>query len=136
MTAILGRTLAALSIVVATLPIGAAADPTPALSLPRPTGPYSVGTTGLHLTDAGRADPWRPDVRRELMVSLWYPSRPGPGTPAPCTTAAVSARIVAAEGLPLPPDGLTTVATYARRDGPVRPPAGADRRWCCRPGSA
>jgi predicted dienelactone hydrolase len=32
---------------------------------PKPTGPYSVGTTKVHLTDA----------RPELMVSVWYPTR-------------------------------------------------------------
>ncbi|GAB2626828.1 lipase [Paractinoplanes abujensis] len=121
------RALAGLSaLLVATLP-AAAATAAPALGLPRPTGPYAVGTTWLHLTDAARADPWRPEVRRELMVSLWYPARPGPGPTAPYTTAAVSSRIVAAEGLPLPADVLTTVATNARRDVPVRPPAG--RGW-------
>ncbi|GAB3802462.1 lipase [Micromonospora zhanjiangensis] len=107
-------------------PVGA---PTPApagLSLPAPTGRYPVGTTWLHLTDDDRPDPWRPERRRELMVSLWYPALPGSGPAAPYTTAAVSARIVAAEGLPVPPDLLTTVRTNARRDAPVRPTA---RGW-------
>ncbi|MEU9123162.1 esterase [Streptomyces sp. NPDC048506] len=47
--------------------------------LPRPTGPYAVGTTALHLVDPGRKDPWRPERTRELMVSLWYPASRGPG---------------------------------------------------------
>ncbi|WP_132120654.1 alpha/beta hydrolase family protein [Actinocrispum wychmicini] len=44
-------------------------------TLPSPTGQFPVGTTSLHLVDSGRADPWKPDRRRELMVSLWYPAR-------------------------------------------------------------
>ncbi|MEV5693735.1 alpha/beta hydrolase family protein [Micromonospora globbae] len=103
-----------------------AAPATPVLRLPAPTGQYAVGTTWLHLTDPARPDPWRPESRRELMVSLWYPAVGAAGAPAPYTTAAVSARIVAAEGLPLPPDVLTTVRTNARRDAPVRPAA---RGW-------
>ncbi|MFD1046559.1 lipase, partial [Kibdelosporangium lantanae] len=44
-------------------------------TLPAPTGRYQVGTTTLHLIDRGRADPWKPELRRELMVSVWYPAR-------------------------------------------------------------
>ncbi|GAB3144930.1 lipase [Micromonospora sonneratiae] len=107
---------------------GVAARPTPAtapaLALPAPTGRYPVGTTWLHLVDHGRPDPWQPGTDRELMVSLWYPALPVPGGRAPYTTAAVSARIVAAEGLPLPPEVLTTVRTNARWHAPVRPAMG------------
>lgn len=49
--------------------------------LPEPTGPYPVGTTELHLVDRARADPWVPERTRELMVSLWYPTRPGHNEP-------------------------------------------------------
>lgn len=52
------------------------------LSLPQPTGPNAVGMTELHLIDRKRDDPWLADGRpRELMISLWYPARPG-GEPA------------------------------------------------------
>ncbi|GIJ40257.1 lipase [Micromonospora andamanensis] len=107
-------------------PVAAQPPAPPALHLPTPTGAYPVGTTWLHLTDAARSDPWRPESRRELMVSLWYPAVAAPGARVPYTTAAVSARIIAAEGLPLPPDLLATVRTSARRDVPVRPVA---RGW-------
>ncbi|MDX3660192.1 lipase [Streptomyces sp. ID05-26A] len=53
----------------------ALAAPVP-LTLPRPTGPLSVGTTELHLVDESRADPWTPGRSRELMISLWYPATP------------------------------------------------------------
>jgi predicted dienelactone hydrolase len=57
---------------------GAAADTTAAstVSLPRPTGPYQVGTVALHLIDASRANPWQATPPyRELMVSVFYPAR-------------------------------------------------------------
>jgi hypothetical protein len=57
------------------------------LALPAPTGNYPVGVTDLDLTDPARADPWRPDQRRELMVHLWYPA-------AACEVARVWAAIV------------------------------------------
>ncbi|AGZ42898.1 alpha/beta hydrolase family protein [Actinoplanes friuliensis] len=46
---------------------GAAAAPGQArITLPKPTGPYRVGTVALHLVDRSR--------RRELMASIWYPA--------------------------------------------------------------
>ncbi|GIH94183.1 alpha/beta hydrolase family protein [Planobispora siamensis] len=58
-----------------------------ALALPEPTGPHPVGTTTLHLVDDSRPDPWVPTVKsRELMVSLWYPSRESRGRRAPYMT--------------------------------------------------
>ncbi|TCC31731.1 alpha/beta hydrolase family protein [Kribbella speibonae] len=44
------------------------------IRLPRPTGPHPVGTTELHLVDAGRDDPFVPGRPRELMISVWYPA--------------------------------------------------------------
>src|SRR5437879_6953783 len=46
-------------------------------TLPAPTGVLPVGVTQLHLRQPGRADPWVPSVPRELMISIWYPARPG-----------------------------------------------------------
>ncbi|GAA4704803.1 Alpha/beta hydrolase family protein [Promicromonospora umidemergens] len=88
------------------------ADDAQALSLPEPAGPFPVGMTPIHLVDEDRADPWRPEEHRELMVSLWYPAVPH-GEPAPYTTEAVSAAIIEAVGLPLAPDLLTTVETHS-----------------------
>ncbi|MGW5737312.1 MULTISPECIES: alpha/beta hydrolase family protein [Streptomyces] len=51
-----------------------------ALSLPRPTGSYGVGRDTLHLVDDARRDPWVPSAgARELMVSVFYPTRHGNG---------------------------------------------------------
>ncbi|HEY3479979.1 MAG TPA: hydrolase, partial [Streptomyces sp.] len=50
--------------------------------LPRPSGPYPVGTVALRLVDTARPDPWvaaRPF--RELMVSVRYPARDVGGYP-------------------------------------------------------
>lgn len=47
-------------------------------TLPAPTGVLPQGVTQVHLRQPGRADPWVPGVTRELMISIWYPARPGP----------------------------------------------------------
>lgn len=50
--------------------------------LPRPTGPHPVGRSTLHLVDRDRPDPWVPSAGpRQLMVSMYYPARPGTGGP-------------------------------------------------------
>jgi pimeloyl-ACP methyl ester carboxylesterase len=47
------------------------------LSTPKPTGPYTVGTRILELTDATRVDPYAADgSKRDLLVRLWYPASP------------------------------------------------------------
>ncbi|ORT58781.1 alpha/beta hydrolase [Streptomyces sp. CB03238] len=57
------------------------------LELPPPTGAYAVGRDTLHLVDTDRPDPWVPEAgARELMVSLYYPARPGGGRTAPYMT--------------------------------------------------
>ncbi|MFD0417692.1 alpha/beta hydrolase family protein [Streptomyces sp. NPDC127108] len=82
-------------------------------ALPEPSGDRPVGLTTLHLKDADRADPWVPEERRELMVSLWYPARKPSGTPAPYMTAEESKRYVAANRIPVPPTALSEVTTHA-----------------------
>ncbi|HEY3557034.1 MAG TPA: hypothetical protein VGL05_06215 [Kribbella sp.] len=52
---------------------GSAARPV-GIRLPRPTGPFAVGTTELHLVDHRRDDPYVPGRPRELMISIWYPA--------------------------------------------------------------
>lgn len=88
---------------------GTSARPAPAevsgvqhveLVLPSPTGPYAVGRTTLHLVDRSRPDPWVPEAtNRELMVSLYYPSRPGRKGPARYATEAEAKLLLAAYGL-------------------------------------
>ncbi|MCX5207044.1 alpha/beta hydrolase [Streptomyces sp. NBC_00237] len=90
----------------------ASAAPAP-LELPRPTGPHPIGLATLHLRDESRADPWVPDERRELMVSLWYPARSASATSAAYLTAAESTTYLASAGFDLPPRLLSTVRTHA-----------------------
>jgi dienelactone hydrolase len=57
----------------------AAAAPAPGaarITLPRPTGPYEIGTVSLHLVDPTRPVPVA-GQRIELMASIWYPAAPG-----------------------------------------------------------
>ncbi|WP_165956700.1 alpha/beta hydrolase family protein [Kribbella antibiotica] len=72
---------AAAGLTATAVPAAAAAPAPTRLVLPRPTGPYPIGTTELRLVDESRADPWEPGHRRELMVSVWYPARPGAAGP-------------------------------------------------------
>jgi hypothetical protein len=44
-------------------------------TLPEPTGHHQVGTTMIHFVDHARPDPWKPDRKRELMISVWYPAK-------------------------------------------------------------
>ncbi|MEU7476189.1 prolyl oligopeptidase family serine peptidase [Lentzea sp. NPDC042327] len=59
------------------------------LVTPQVTGPFPVGVFDAHLTDT-RADPWHPDQRRELMVTVTYPAR-AKGERAPFLSPAVAA---------------------------------------------
>ena len=45
---------------------------------PKPTGPYSVGTTVVELTDSNRKETFseNPDENRKLVVHFYYPSLP------------------------------------------------------------
>ncbi|MEV8228821.1 alpha/beta hydrolase [Streptomyces sp. NPDC079167] len=92
-----------------------AADTT--LELPRPTGRYTVGTEVLHLTDHSRTDPWVPEAGdRELMVSLYYPARPGrPGTTAPYMSTREAEAALAGIGLDEDAPALvSSLGTHAR----------------------
>ncbi|MFB4423718.1 alpha/beta hydrolase family protein [Streptomyces sp. QL37] len=85
--------------------------------LPRPTGPYAVGTEVLHLTDHERTDPWVPEAGdRELMVSLYYPARPGrPGATAPYMSTREAEAVLAGLGLEDDaPAKVSSLATHAR----------------------
>jgi hypothetical protein len=85
------------------------------LHLLRPTGPNAVGTTSLYLKDTSRPDPWVPERNRELMVTVWYPTRSPGGQRARYMTPEESRLILAhsEEAAGLPPDILSTVRTAA-----------------------
>lgn len=98
-----------------TAPVAAASD---TLQLLRPTGPNAVGTTSIYLKDTSRADLWVPEMNRELMVTVWYPTRSTAGKRAQYMTPEESKlqleHIEQAAGLPL--DTLSTVRTNAYVD--------------------
>ncbi len=51
------------------------------LVLPRPSGPFAVGTTNLHFFDKSRPETFTPDTHdhRELFARVWYPAEIPPG---------------------------------------------------------
>lgn len=53
----------------------------PMFRLPKPTGPYAVGTSILYMKDDSRTEDASPvpGAKRELMVQLWYPAESGRG---------------------------------------------------------
>lgn len=105
------------------LALAAPASATPALSLLKPTGGYPIGLRTMALTDSSRADHWRPDERRKLMISLWYPAIPV-GEPGRYMTLAESAATIKAYGLP--DDTLYRLRTHSRANAPALPSA---RGW-------
>ena len=111
----------------ATAPASAASgEPAGTLSLPRPTGPSPVGTTSLYMKDTSRPDPWVPTAKaRELMISLWYPTKSRTGRRAPYVTPKESELILkGAEITGVPSDALSRTRTNAFSDAK---PAGRRR---------
>jgi dienelactone hydrolase len=110
-----------------------AASATAAVRLPAPSGPHRVGMAELRLVDHTRADPWHAEQPRELMVSVYYPARPG-GRPAPYMLDAAAAHFGDVDvndylGLGVPPGTVdwARVRTQARLGAP------ADHRLGARP---
>ncbi|MEV7781053.1 alpha/beta hydrolase [Kitasatospora sp. NPDC088351] len=96
------------------------------LDLPRPTGRHAVGRSTLHLVDRNRQDPWVPSAGpRQLMVSMYYPARPGTGGPATPYLTAEEARLLLGDQVPgegIPPEVVTGLHPWARTD--ARPASG------------
>ncbi|WP_241566122.1 alpha/beta hydrolase family protein [Prescottella agglutinans] len=96
--------------------------------LPAPSGPSDVGSTTLHLVDEERADPWRPDRRRELMVTVTYPAADAEDFPLAhyvSTEFATGATrdLGAALNLPIEVQNLLGVHSNAHSGAPVLPTA-------------
>ncbi len=99
-----------------------AAAPSPAGQLPSPTGPHAVGRSILHLVDQDRPDPWVPAAGpRRLMVSVYYPARPGTGGPAPYMTTEEARLLLALKGANFPPEALSGTRTWAHEDARPAP---------------
>ncbi|GAB3151645.1 alpha/beta hydrolase family protein [Microbispora hainanensis] len=110
------RTVPAAATAPAATPTGTA--PTGIGALPAPTGPHPVGATTLYLKDTSRPDPWVPEATaRELMVTLWYPARPGEGRRAPYMTAKESELTLKGKHVTgVPYDVLSRTRTNALED--------------------
>ncbi|WP_169813063.1 alpha/beta hydrolase family protein [Nocardia jejuensis] len=101
---------------------GMPAETAVTIALPAPTGPYPVGVTDWHLTDADRADPWDQSRRRELMVQIWYPADDAGSSPlAPWLPP--GGREEQRYGLAqsgVAPDSWTLAPSHSRSDEPAR----------------
>lgn len=55
----------------------------PVFHLPRPGGPYQIGTVTYHWIDTSRHEVFSadPNAHRELMVQVWYPAKAAPSSP-------------------------------------------------------
>ncbi|MER5639516.1 alpha/beta hydrolase [Kitasatospora sp. NPDC002227] len=90
--------------------------------LPKPTGPHAVGRQILHLTDQQRTDPWVPAAgARQLMVSMYYPARPGTGGPAPYMTDEAERDMIQLKAPGYPADPLPLVRTWSHTDARPEP---------------
>ncbi|MGV9315385.1 alpha/beta hydrolase family protein [Streptomyces sp. NPDC003691] len=92
------------------------------VELPRPAGPHAVGVSALHLTEAGRPDPWVPEAgERQTMVTLHYPAAAGTGGGPRQYMTLAEARALAAHMGPeaIPPgseEKVTATRTWARQE--------------------
>ncbi|MGV0835463.1 alpha/beta hydrolase family protein [Mycolicibacterium thermoresistibile] len=101
----------------------------PVFSLPKPMGPYAIGTVTYHWRDDDRREIFDgdPATRREVMAQVWYPAEPGTETtPAPYVSDATTLAPAAGRLLGLPGfvfSHLGIVPTHTTE----RPPLASDR---------
>lgn len=81
-----GRLVAGLGIGLGTLALAvSAALPValPVFRLPKPTGPYAVGSVTYHWVDTSRSELFSadPNDHRELIAQVWYPAKDEPSAP-------------------------------------------------------
>ncbi|MFD5854811.1 alpha/beta hydrolase family protein [Streptomyces chartreusis] len=123
---VVGATSASAAPMSAPASVSAPASITTSAQLPRPTGPHPVGRSTLHLVDRDRPDPWVPSAGpRQLMVSMYYPARPGTGGPtAPYMTTEEARHLLElrAPDVTVPPEVISGVRTWAHAD--ARPARG------------
>ncbi|MEZ5287027.1 MAG: hypothetical protein R2712_19920 [Vicinamibacterales bacterium] len=113
------------------IPAAQSQPATPSIRLPRPTGPFAVGTTAFRLEDPSRPEPFAesPDARRVIEVVAWYPSIGGAsGAAAPYLREGREEARTFARLMRLPDDALDYLAdirTWAIVDAPPR----SEGRW-------
>lgn len=100
-----------------------------ALQLPAPTGPFKIGTTRWHVTDAARPETFAaPGVHRQVEVLAWYPAAAAAATASAQGETAPYLREGLAEVPPrwrAPLESLANVRTHAILDAP---PAGGPEK--------
>jgi hypothetical protein len=122
----------------ASVPTGVASPPqapfTP--TLPKPTGPYAIGHTTLHLIDDDRRDPWMRDRERELMATVTYPARHVERYPrsrwfSPAVAESLEGSLAAPPTSVAPGSvDLRRARAHSRADAPAaRPPGRRARGW-------
>lgn len=99
----------------------------PVFRFPKPSGPYSIGTSTYHWVDADRPEIITPakDDRRELVVQIWYPADADASSPRapylPEASALISefSRVQGIPALKIFHGSLKYVTTYAVPSAPV-----------------
>ncbi|MEV6912233.1 lipase [Amycolatopsis sp. NPDC051071] len=102
------------------------------LAVPALTGQYDIGTTDLHLVDQARPDPWKPERRRELMVTVTYPAdrfADGPRAPwvSPAMGAVVDQGLASEDSLGLPAGSIDWTSAKRRAEVGVPTAPGAPK---------
>ncbi|MEE3851255.1 hypothetical protein VZC37_12980 [Gordonia sp. LSe1-13] len=102
----------------------AVARPSGTTILPTPAGPHPVGRTILRLIDHDRPDPWHPDRRRELMVTVSYPATAADSHPlghyvSQVFGAAVSRYLTQTLAVPTRAENYVGLRTNAHDGAPV-----------------
>jgi len=108
-----------------TITSGLASWAFPIFELPRPDGPYSVGTTKVMFIDKDRKESYTDDPTdvRRLMLRVWYPASPGTESRAAYYWEdAITRSRATTNGIPLPWftfSHLGRVKTFSRWDAGV-----------------
>lgn len=95
------------------------------LTLPKPSGPYVIGTKDFYFVDRARPESFTPDPddHREVAVRIWYPAvAPKDGRPVNLVENAQELGRIYASYSPLPPtvfDPLRSVRTHSYRDANI-----------------
>jgi predicted dienelactone hydrolase len=93
--------------------------------LPKPPGPYAVGSVTFDWTDPARPEPYASDpaAKREVVVQIWYPARPEAGDQTVPILDHFDQQLPALAGfLGLPPftlDHLRLLKTHTYGDAPL-----------------
>jgi predicted dienelactone hydrolase len=123
------RRLAGLGGIVPLAAGGALAWAFPLVSLPRPDGPFAIGTRDLALTDTTRAEDLtaEPGDRRTLLVRVWYPADSAAGAAQPLFTRERARALAGALGVPrFVLDHLASTPTHSHPDAPL---STREARW-------